>query len=343
MHDEHVPTLSVVMPVYGVERFVGAAIESVLAQTHRDFELVVVDDRSPDGSLAICRAYDDPRIRIVSHRENRGLAGARNTGIRHARAPLVAFLDSDDLWEPTKLERHVEHLAARPEVGLSFSRSAFVDEAGRRLNTFQMPKLTGIDADHLLCRNPVGNGSAPVIRRETLDDIRVRLDRYGEEEDFWFDDALRQSEDIECWIRIAVSTDWRIEGLSEPLTLYRLNAGGLSANIPAQLATWETMMANLAERAPALVARSGKLARAFQLRYLARQAVRLHDGPMALRLAARALATDARVLTREPGRTLTTFAAGLVQTLLPERLAARLQPIGLGVIGTTQRLRMALR
>ena len=97
------PHVSVIMPVYNVERFVAVAVQSVLDQRFADFELLIIDDVSPDRSIAICEAFDDKRIRIVRHEKNRGLAGARNSGIRHARGDLLAFLDSDDCWHPDKL------------------------------------------------------------------------------------------------------------------------------------------------------------------------------------------------------------------------------------------------
>jgi glycosyltransferase involved in cell wall biosynthesis len=83
------PDVSVIMPVYNVERYVAAAIRSVLQQTFSNFELIIVDDGGKDTSLDICRTFSDPRIRIVSQ-ANRGLAGARNTGIRHARGRYIA-------------------------------------------------------------------------------------------------------------------------------------------------------------------------------------------------------------------------------------------------------------
>lgn len=338
-----VPAVSVVVPVYNVERFVGAAIRSVLAQGLTDFELIVVDDRSPDASLEICRGFDDPRIRIVSHAENRGLAGARNSGIRVARAPYIALLDSDDVWDPGKLAAHVAHLDARPEVGVSFSRSLFIDEHGASLDTWQMPKLAGIDADHLMCRNPVGNGSAPVLRRTALDDIAWRANLHGAEETHWFDPAFRQSEDIECWLRIAATTRWEFEGLSAPLTHYRLNPASLSADIPKQLASWEAVMEKLEGYAPALWRRSGKLARGFQLRYLARQAIRQRDGSLALRYAAEALRTAPGMLVREPSRTLVTLGAALALTLVPGGVYGRIEPLGVRMIGRTQQARIAMQ
>jgi len=310
------PLVSVVMPIYGVERFVAEAIDSVLSQTFSDFEFIIVDDVSPDRSHAICEEYScsDDRIRIIRHETNRGLAGARNTGIRHARGQYIALLDSDDRWTMDKLEEHVKHLNESPKVGLSFSRSVFMNEDGELMNTYQMPKLSGITPEHLLCRNPIGNGSAPVIRREVFDDIAVEDNLYGETENYYFDDRFRQSEDIECWIRIASLTDWEIEGLSEPLTVYRLNSGSLSANIPKQLATWEAVIDKAREHSPELVERAGGLASAYQLRYLARQAIRLQDGKMALSLTMQAIKQDPSIVRREPSRTLMTLGVGLDST-----------------------------
>ena len=102
------PAISVVMPVYNVEKYVSASIESVLSQTFTDFEIIVVDDGGKDASIDICSSYTDPRIRIVSQK-NRGLAGARNTGILESRGEYIALLDSDDCWEPEKLALHKIH------------------------------------------------------------------------------------------------------------------------------------------------------------------------------------------------------------------------------------------
>ena len=165
------PFVSVIIPTYKVERYIAQTIQSVLDQTYSHFEVLVIDDESPDRSIEICQRFQDPRIRII-RQKNRGLAGARNTGIRHAQGTYLAFLDSDDLWRPEKLMQHVLHLESSPEVGVSFSRSAFIDTDGHPLGIYQMPKLTGINGPYLLCRNPIGNGSAPVIRRTALEAIQ---------------------------------------------------------------------------------------------------------------------------------------------------------------------------
>ncbi|WP_372981955.1 glycosyltransferase family 2 protein [Marinobacter sediminum] len=311
------PKVSVIMPVYNVAAFVAQAIESVLAQTYTNFELLIIDDCSPDNSIAICEAYSDPRIRIIRHTVNRGLAGARNTGVQHALGDYLAFLDSDDFWRSDKLERHVAHLDKHPAVGLSFSRSAFVDACGEPTRFYQMPKLTGITASHLFCRNPVGNGSAPVIRKAVFNEIAYRGSHGGLEETRYFDSNLRQSEDIECWLRIALTTRWQIEGLPEPLTFYRLNAGGLSAQLHKQLASWEQVAEITAGYAPAFVVRHARRARAYQMRYLARQAIRLGDGASAVTFFNRAMQSSVKPVIEELGRTLVTAVAAYLLWTIP--------------------------
>lgn len=309
------PLVSVVMPVYNVERFVGEAVESVLQQRFKKWELIVVDDGGSDGSIAICRAFDDPRIRIVSQ-ANRGLAGARNTGIAHARGRYVALLDSDDRWHRDKLLLHVIHLEANPKVDVSYSGSRMIDAIGRPLAVAMHPRLSEVAASHVLKRNPVGNGSAPVIRRKALDLVQfAHPDEAGRQ--CWFDETFRQSEDIELWLRMAARHNCRFEGIEGQLTDYRIVGGGLSANMIRQFESWERAVAKAVQYAPALMKRHGGAARAYQLRYLARRAVQLGDGAFASALVRQALALHPAMILREPLKTATTAAAALVVRLAP--------------------------
>ncbi len=328
--------VSVIVPVYNVEDYISEAIHSILGQTYKNFELIIVDDESPDKSIEICRQIQDPRIQIV-HQKNRGLAGARNTGIRNAKGDYLAFLDSDDLWTPDKLEKHVQHLDSSPNIGVSFSRSAFIDAQGQALGIYQMPKLTDISAGHLLCRNPIGNGSAPVIRKEVFSEIAFTDSRYGAPEDFFFDEDLRQSEDIECWIRIIAQTHWEIEGIPDALTLYRVNTGGLSAQIMKQYQSWEQVVNKTRTYAPSLVEKWEKPARAYQLRYLARRAVRLKDAPMAVELCNKAIRTHWQIVFQEPSRTLLTIFAAYLMALLPKTLYESIEKWALQLTGGLQR------
>lgn len=316
------PLVSVIMPVYNTARYVESALNSVLAQTFEDFEILIIDDQGTDNSIQLCRRCSDPRIRIISQ-ENRGLAGARNTGIRNARGRFLAFLDSDDSWEAEKLALHVAHLMTSPSVGVSYAASSMIDDDGEFLRIVQRPKLYKISAKDVFLRNPVGNGSAPVIRAEVFRDIEF----YSDDKPYvqYFDETFRQSEDIECWTRIALSTGWKFEGLDAVLTRYRINEGGLSANVIRQFETWCRLKDKVNTIDPVFAKKCAAKAEGFQLRYLARRCIRMGDGAMALSLVQDALKTSPMIAVQEPLKTMTTVAAAVFMRVMPVFAQARLQ------------------
>jgi len=316
------PVVTVIMPVFNTEKYVHAAVQSVLDQSFRDFELLIIDDEGSDGSIKICAAFADPRIRIISQK-NRGLAGARNTGIRHATGQYIALLDSDDYWHKDKLLHHVSHLQNNPKVGISFSGSKLIDDAGGLLPIEQRPKLKNLTAATIFLRNPIGNGSAPVLRREVFGDIAHKGNRADELN--YFDESFRQSEDIECWIRIALTTDWQCEGIPGALTYYRVNDGGLSANVIRQFETWMRMRQKVRTLAPSFARKWETAAEAYQLRYLARRSVRMLDRGLAIKLALKAVHKRPQILIAEPIKTLSTLAAAICLRCLPERTYVKLQ------------------
>ena len=122
------PAISVIVPVYKVERYLGACVSSVLAQTFEDFEVILVDDGSPDGCPALCDAWaqKDPRVRVI-HRENGGLSAARNTGIEAAKGRFLTFLDSDDRLEPDTLRRAYD-AQRQHDADLVIFNLVYVDE-----------------------------------------------------------------------------------------------------------------------------------------------------------------------------------------------------------------------
>ncbi len=313
-----IPAVSVVMPVYNVETYVAEAVRSVLSQSFDDFELVIVDDGGSDASIAICRSIVDPRIRIVAQ-ANRGLAGARNTGIAAARGRYVALLDADDRWTRDKLMLHVIHLDSNAHVDVSFSGSRLIDAKGRPMRVAMRPRLEGIDAAHILMRNPVGNGSAAVIRMTALD--RVCVPHPDEpSRRCWFDEQFRQSEDIELWVRMSALHGCVFEGIGGLLTEYRIVHGALSADVARQFSSWQCMIETAATHAPALVARHGRRAAAYQLRYLARRAVQLGDGKLAVSLLWLAVTRDWAIFVTEPRKSITTLGAAIALRCLPRRV-----------------------
>lgn len=313
------PFASIVVPAFNVETTLSATLASLLAQSFRDVEVIVVDDGSYDRTNEIADWYTrDKRLKVV-RQSNRGLAGARNTGVSHATGEIVGFCDSDDLWHPEKLAAHVDFLRSNPSVGLSYSGSQLIDDAGEPTGLFQRPKTRGVTPAHLFRRNPVGNGSAPVMRRAALEDLAFRP-AIEKVRDWVFDETFAQSEDIECWMRLALTTEWEVAGLRAPLTLYRVNGAGLSAGTERQLASWERMVTKLSTIDPAFIARHAPAARAYQLRYLARRAVSARDGGRARALSSRSLSTSLHPLLFEPFKTITTHTAALALDLSGPRL-----------------------
>ncbi len=325
--------VSVIIPVYNAEKYVAATIQSVLSQTYQNFEIIIIDDGSPDGSVGVCQLFKDSRIKII-RQANRGLPGARNTGIRHASGDYLAFLDSDDIWLPEKLEKHIHHLNNSPTVGISFCYSAFINEKGNYTRLYQKPrKLYDITPSYVLCRNPVGNGSAAVIRREVFEDIKFQGNLHGIVENYYFDERLRRAEDIECWLRISIQTHWRHEGIPEVLTLYRVTSSGLSANALQQLKALEDVVEKTRSYAPDIIARCEKVARAYHLRYTVRRLVSLGDGLTAVKLFNQVLANHWRILLEEPLKTLITGAAAYLLCLLyPLKFAIGKLPVSVTTV-----------
>lgn len=317
---------SIIMPVYNVEKYVARSIQSALAQTYKDFELVLIIDGSKDSSLAICESFNDPRIRIVKQ-ENRGLAGARNTGIREARGKYIALLDSDDLWHEQKLERHIRHLESNPKIGVSYSGSVFIDDNDELVGVSMRPKLYDITAAHIFCRNPVGNGSAPVFRKQVFVDIGYPHSRNSEIETAYFNESFRFGEDIECWMRIACNSNWLFEGIEGDLTLYRIVSGGLSANTEKMYEFWQRMYKNVNGYAPELISECGEKARAYQLRYYARRAVREGQGKAAVSHILGALRASPMILFEEPRKTIITAAAALLSWVLPSMVYRKIEEL----------------
>ncbi|MEO0737461.1 MAG: glycosyltransferase family 2 protein [Cyanobacteria bacterium J06649_12] len=317
--------VSVVIPVFNAEKFVGKTISSVLAQTYSELEVLIVDDGSPDRSIEICRQFDDPRIKIIQQ-ANRGLAGARNTGIRHATGDYIALVDADDLWTEDKIEKHVGHLETNPHVGISFSYSRLIDEDDNPTGLKQIPtKVKNITPDYILRRNPIGNGSSPVFKSKVFQDIEFTDNLHGKEETFYFDESFKRAEDVECWLRIAVETDWACEGIPELLTLYRINSGGLSANALAQYEYLERIIDKYSKAYPDVLGDSVSLARAYFQRYIARRAVSMRDASLALKMLHKSIASDIRILFEEPRKTLVTMGAVYFLCLTPTKLYTQIE------------------
>ncbi len=314
----HRPIFSVIIPIYQVESYLTACLESVLAQTETDFEVIMINDGSQDNSDNIAATYTrvDSRFHLI-HQKNRGLSGARNTGIRHAHGHYIALLDSDDVWHTTKLERHKQFHRRHPKISVSYSPSRLIDQHGQSLHLKQNPKLNNITARDILCRNPIGNGSSAVLHHRVFDDIAFQRTSNNDIE--FFDESLQQSEDIECWVRIITTTNHQFSGLTPALTNYRINTLGLSANHHQQFQHWQHAIDKIQHYAPNLISRYYTQAKAYQYRYLCRWSIQQGHKASARHYAQHMLKTDWIILKQEPIRTTTTLMATVLISLLPLR------------------------
>jgi len=319
------PKISVIMPIYNVEAFVGEAVQSVLEQSFTDFELICVDDGGTDNSMDIVRGFSDERIRIVYQR-NLGLAGARNSGIAHARGEFIALLDSDDVWHRDKLQLHYIHLTANPHIGVSFAGSRMIDREGKVLSVAMRPAIGQVSQRDILCRNPVGNGSAPVLRMSALEKASfMHPTMVGRK--CWFDEEFQQSEDIELWTRLSIKHCVNFAGIDGLLTDYRIIPGALSANVVKQYLSWTKMLRKLKYYAPEFVEKHGETARAYQLRYLARRSLQLGNIELARDFLRKAVGRQPRIIAEEPKKTAITAAAIMAASILGrDRFSLMMRP-----------------
>lgn len=201
------PTVSVILPTYNRAAMLPRAIRTVLAQTYRDFELIVIDDGSTDNTQTVLQSFTDSRLVYLSHQQNRGVSAARNTGIRASRGAYIAFQDSDDEWWPTKLARQLAAFERRGlDTAVVFSQFQFVKNNTSRFVPAANEEMEGNIYKKLL-RNNFITTQAAMVRRVSLDQSGL------------FDESLPCLVDWELWLRLAHS--FRFHYLPEPLlTVY---------------------------------------------------------------------------------------------------------------------------
>ncbi|NIA20953.1 MAG: glycosyltransferase [Anaerolineaceae bacterium] len=211
------PAVSVIVPVYNGERFLKQTINSVLAQTYRDFEVVVVNDGSSDGSRAILDGYGD-RLRVF-HQENRGAPGARNRAICEARGEWIAFLDHDDLWEPDKLE--VQLKALRRDDDLLHAEARVINGDGRVIREAFSHQEDWPEErtclERVIRHNPVYVLTA-LVRREAV----LKLGGLDPNDRFGTDEYL-------LWMRL-LAAGYRARYLNRIVASYRVHGGNASGN-----------------------------------------------------------------------------------------------------------------
>lgn len=205
--------VSVIMPAYNAEKFLPGSLASALAQSYRPLEIVVVDDGSSDGSVAVARSFGAP-VTVVAQ-QNGGPGSARNRGIRESRGSYLAFLDADDLWSPDKIEKQVAVFEGRPDLGLLYTGyRRFLEGDPKAGDPVQVKPVSG------RLFGPLYHGRLP-IATSTVMLRRSALEKAG-----LFDEqpGIQGAEDFDLWLRMAQVSE--VASLPELLAFYRRSFGG---------------------------------------------------------------------------------------------------------------------
>ena len=206
--------VSVIIPAYNQGSYLEDCIQSVLDQTYQDFEIIIVDDGSTDNTREVGTSFSDSRVHYI-YQSNRGLSGARNTGIRNAKGSFISYLNSDDQFLPDKLKLLVQKLEADPDLGLVAGQAIVIDENGIKLGEIFDAPLPD-EPIQLLMGNPLHVGSV-LLRSEWQN-------RVG-----FFDEKLHSYEDWDMWLRLA-KAGCKFGWVSEPVSLYRFHHAQMTRN-----------------------------------------------------------------------------------------------------------------
>lgn len=251
------PLVSIVIPTYNRSAFLRRAVESVVAQSYQNWELIVADDGSTDDTAGWVSGLADPRIRILPLDHSGNPGRVRNQALKDARGRFVAFLDSDDWWEQEKLSLQVAALLAHPACGWSYTSLRRVDEAGRDIamaDSSWIPE-EGFVLDRLVSGNAIVITSTVMVDRTLLESLNG------------FDEAFPVAEDFDLWIRLAERSP--AAGVAQVLVARRRHAGNYSA-LGEDFETMESVYARLIARFPA--GRIRQLHRQRRARWLAKVA-----------------------------------------------------------------------
>ncbi|MBD2813266.1 glycosyltransferase family 2 protein [Xenorhabdus sp. Flor] len=211
--DNNEVIVSIIMPSYNSANFIKQSIESVLDQTFTKWELLIIDDSSKDDTIKLVMEFRDKRINLVSLKENVGAGKARNVGLKLAKGKYIAFIDSDDLWMPKKLEYQINYLIKKQEIAAICSSYSFINEKNE-------PNRGKIIPDKIITLNSYMKntciGFSTSIINKTITGSFYLSER-------------RTREDTHLWISLLMQ-DFKIEGLPEELVKYRVRKNQISGN-----------------------------------------------------------------------------------------------------------------
>jgi glycosyltransferase involved in cell wall biosynthesis len=235
---KNIPSVTVIIPAYNAERFIVQALDSVLAQTYEDYEIIVVDDGSTDDTKSVAEEYarQDPRIKVIQQ-PNQGVGAARNAGINIARGKYVAPLDADDIWFPTKLEKQVALLEEKgADWGMAYCWSKTIGQDGEVLSYSTPCTYSGNIFHPLFHLNFIGNGSVPLFRTDIVRKLGGYLTRHQQ----------GGAQGCEDWyLMLNVSAQYQSAGVPGHLVGYRSYGNSMSQNVMQMAASYEAVVQEL--------------------------------------------------------------------------------------------------
>jgi glycosyltransferase involved in cell wall biosynthesis len=291
--------VSIVIPVYNGERYIGRTLQSVAEQSHRNLEILIVDDGSTDGTGEILNTFvqQETRARIL-RQSNKGVAAARNLGIRAASGDFIAPLDADDIWHPERVSRQLRCLLDSPsDVGLVYSPWITIDESGRRLSScLDRGRFEGIVWLQLVMGNFLGNASTALIKKDCLQAVGL----YDEE---YFLQRAQGCEDWDLYLRIAGVCRFHCQ--PDCLIGYRQVHGSMSIDVEQMMRSYSRLMSKVRVCGVPVPPSVYRWSRANYLLYMANRAAAARRRGLTAIVLLRLLSTDiARVLDRQLWRLL---------------------------------------
>jgi glycosyltransferase involved in cell wall biosynthesis len=305
--------VSVVIPAFNAEADIGQALGSVLAQTYREIEVIVVDDGSADDTSAIVASFErsDPRVKLV-RQANAGVGAARNAAIRAARGKYIAPLDADDLWFPEKLEKQVACMEqSGADTGLVYCWSRLLDEKGKVMDTSSTCTFEGRLRHALVLMNLLGNASVPLFRAAALEKVGLYLTRAEQ-------GGAQGCEDWDLALRVAELFDVRV--VPECLVAYRQNGSSMSDNTDGMAASYHITMHRARQRNPDLPSAAFRWSAGYFYLYLADRCYSWNHYSNSLSLLEKALRANpvlmlkAGIYKRSIKAVLRTFTGSAVKT-----------------------------
>ena len=206
------PKVSIVMAVYNGKKYLREAIDSILGQSFQDFEFIIVDDASVDGSVDVIKGYQDPRIKLIINEENMRLPRSLNRGMSYASGEYIARMDADDISMPDRIEKQVLFMDAHPDVAASSGNYIVIDETGKQHYLEKVRRGKQLER-YVLLPSPLVHPAA-TFRRSLLN------------EGYWYDEKYSSSQDYDLWLRI--HEKYSLDNISETLLQYRIHGSSTS-------------------------------------------------------------------------------------------------------------------